>query len=613
MQFASSLSTQPGLHRHPRCLRKTVPLRLLALAGGLILLAVPVPVQAVDATVSVATKKQVIDGFGASSAWSGAMSDKIFDGLYTDLGYSILRVRIEDAIGDNWKSGNFNSWASELSNGKKAIARKAIVFASPWSPPASMRESFTHATDKTNPFRLKASMYADYLAYLNAFVKYFKDGGVDLYAISLQNEPDYADGWCWWTAEEMLTFVKTYGAQITTKVMAPESFQFRKVMSDPILNDAAALEIVDIIGYHIYGTPVSGFAYPLFQQKAAPLGKKLWQTEHYVNEDDNIGTIMAIAKEIHDLMVTGNANAYVYWWIPHANGLTSNNGDLFKRAYVIGQYAKHIRPGYFRVEATATPATNVYVSAYSGEGKVVIVAVNSSSSAVSQKFNLEGATVSQFSTWQTSTSANMAAGTAASVSGNSFTFSLPAQSITTFMGTNTSDPGGSGGAGGSGGSPGSAGATGSGDTRSSGGATGGSLRRDAGLVGGESGGSSGRAGSSSRSENRDAGVSEGAVGSGGVVASGDGSSLSSSSPKGGEATGGQVSSSAGVSAIGGGQAGSGAAGEGGTSSQSASTAPHTEGNSDGCSCRLGRTADGPGALGLWIGLSALALLRRRRH
>jgi hypothetical protein len=63
----------------------------------------------------------------------------------------------------------------------------------------------------------------------------------------------------------------------------------------------------------------------------------------------------------------------------------------------------------------------------------VIVAINSNSSASSVTFGLTGSTASSFTPHQTSASAQLAQLSAVSVSGNAFTYSLPAQSITTFV------------------------------------------------------------------------------------------------------------------------------------------------------------------------------------
>src|SRR5574344_751269 len=80
-------------------------------------------VNAADVVINPNSQKQVIDGFGASSAWCGTISDNVMNSLYGTLGFSILRVRIEEAIEDNWKNGNFSKWSAELANAKKAIAK----------------------------------------------------------------------------------------------------------------------------------------------------------------------------------------------------------------------------------------------------------------------------------------------------------------------------------------------------------------------------------------------------------------------------------------------------------------------------------------------------------
>jgi glucuronoarabinoxylan endo-1,4-beta-xylanase len=353
--------------------------------------------------------------------------------LYGDLGFSILRVRIEEGIGDNWKTGNFGSWAAELANAKKAIAKGAVVFATPWNPPASLvlNTGTSSAKYSTDP-----SKWSDYRDYLNTYVKYFKDNNAPLYAISVQNEPDYAGDWTYWSATQVHDFILNYGASINTKLISAESFTYNKSYYDPILNDSKALANVAIFGTHFYGTSVGNYAYPLLESKGRPAGKRVWMTEHYLNSDDDMTkTIMPLAKEIHDALVTGNFDAFVYWWITWTNGLATSSGTIYKRAYVIGQFSKFIRPGYFRVDATANPATNVYTSAYAGTDKLVIVAVNTGTSAATQKFAVQNGTVPSFASYQTNSGSNLAAGASYTVSGGSFTATLPAQSITTFVGS----------------------------------------------------------------------------------------------------------------------------------------------------------------------------------
>jgi glucuronoarabinoxylan endo-1,4-beta-xylanase len=441
------------------------------------------PAYAADATVDLAATKQLIRGFGASSAWNGTISTGVMDSLYKTLGYSILRVRIEENIGDAWSSGKFTSWAPELANAKNAIARGAIVFASPWNPPASMKSGG----------KLNTAKYGDYAEYLKAYAKYFADNDAPLFAISIQNEPDYASDWTAWSGTDLLNFLKAQGASLSgaVKIMMPESFQFIHAMSDPSLNDATAASYISIIGGHLYGGKIQ--EYPL----ATNQGKELWETEHYF-DDDSTSNIMKMAKEIHDCMVVASMNAYVYWWIIATNGLANSGGTIYKRAYVLGQFAKYVRPGYHRVDATASPASGVSVSAYRGDDKVVIVAVNTGSSSVNQNFVVRGGSVSQISSWQTSASANMVAGQSYEATGGSFSASLPGQSITTFVGSlsgvvlpdagapdatpsdaaggrdsrDAMPPGQGGISGGTGGAVGSGGAIGTGGKSGSGGASG---------------------------------------------------------------------------------------------------------------------------------------------
>jgi hypothetical protein len=76
----------------------------------------------------------------------------------------------------------------------------------------------------------------------------------------------------------------------------------------------------------------------------------------------------------------------------------------------------------------------VNVSAYKGDNNMVIVAVNTGTASVSQKFIVQNGTVSQVSSWQTTPSSNMTAGQDFQVSGGSFSATLPGQSVTTFVG-----------------------------------------------------------------------------------------------------------------------------------------------------------------------------------
>lgn len=385
-----------------------------------------------DAAINLAAQKQLIRGFGGINhpAWIGdltaAQRETAFGNGNNQLGFTVLRIYIDE---------NRNNWSRELATARKAKEKGAILFASPWNPPSDMVEMFTR-DGVSNQKRLRYDKYAAYAQHLNDFVSYMRNNGAELYAISVQNEPDYAHTWTWWTPSEMLNFMKNYAGSINCRVIAPESFSYMKNMSDPILNDSRALANMDILGAHLYGTPESSFAYPLFKQKGA--NKELWMTEvYYPNSNNNSADLwpeaLEVSYHIHNAMVLGDFQTYVWWYIRRQYGPMKEDGTISKRGYNMAHFSKFVRPGYVRVDATRNPASSVYVSAYKGDNKAVIVAINKNTYTVSQKFTFQNGTGGSVSSWITDGSRNLAAGSGYSVSGNSFTAQLPGRSVTTFV------------------------------------------------------------------------------------------------------------------------------------------------------------------------------------
>lgn len=387
---------------------------------------------AVAANINPSAPKQTIKGFGAMvhAAWMGdltaAQRTTAFSAGEGQLGFSILRIPVGESQ---------SAWGNDLATAKRAVELGATVFASPWNPPAGLTETFTHGS-QTNAKRLKYSAYAAYAQHLNDFTTYLRNNGVNLYAISVQNEPDYATDWTWWTSTEIVNFLKANAGSISTKVIAPESFQYVKAMSDPILNDPAALANVDIVGAHLYGTPYANFPYPLFKQKGA--GKELWMTEvYYPNSTDSADAwpgALDVGEHIHHAMVDAEFQAYVWWYLRRSYGPMREDGQISKRGAMMAHFARFVRPGYVRIDATANPATNVFVSAYKSGNTVVIVAVNKNTSPVSQQFTLANTTASgAVANWLTDASRNVAPQSALTMANGSLTVTLPARSAMTLV------------------------------------------------------------------------------------------------------------------------------------------------------------------------------------
>ena len=383
---------------------------------------------ATDDVVDLNTTYQTIRGFGGINhpVWiqdlTESQRDTAFGNGDKQLGLSILRIHIDP---------NKDYWSRELATAKEAIAKGAIVFASPWTPPEDMLEPVVKNGQHTK--RLKYDKYEAYADYLNEFVSYMKDNGVDLYAISIQNEPDWGYEWTYWEADEIYNFTKNYASKINCRVISAESFQYVKAYYDQILNDPEALENIDILGTHFYGTQKKDMAYPLFQEKGQD--KELWMTEVYVpnssDDADKWPGALEVATNISDAMENG-FQSYVWWYIRRGYGLIKENGEVSKRGYCMAQFSKFIRPGYERVDVDANPQDNVAVTAYKGDGRAYIVAINKGDTDTTQSFSVNGALVNSVEAYRTSSTENLAK-SVLPVANDTFNAELPAKSVTTFM------------------------------------------------------------------------------------------------------------------------------------------------------------------------------------
>jgi O-glycosyl hydrolase len=386
-------------------------------------------VMAQTATINLNTTYQTIRGIGGANiiAWTGDLTpiqaDLAFGNGNGQIGMSILRIRVSP---DN------TQWKQEVATAKIAKSHGAIIFATPWTPPASMKDNNSLVWGS-----LKTSSYAAYASHLKSFSTFMSTNGAPLYAISIQNEPDYQVTYesCSFTSAQFIDFLTNNAASIGNRIISPESFQFKRPLSDAILNNAAAAANLSIVGGHIYGAGLAD--YPLARQK----GKDVWMTEHYT-ESNNSGNAWPLAldvgTEIHNCMAA-NFNAYVWWYIRRSYGLIDESGTVTKRGYLMAQYSKFIRPGSVRVDVPNSPITNVNATAYKKGDSVILVLVNKSTSTQSLKITLQNntKTIPSFTKYTTSASKNVNNDGKITVTSNSFTASLDAQSVTTFVGIGT--------------------------------------------------------------------------------------------------------------------------------------------------------------------------------
>lgn len=413
---------------------------------------------------------QRIDGFGASSAWDGswtpAQADMFFstnsgtgtslDGRtnfsFTGVGLSLLRNHVVYASST---SSSAIPGTSETSIMKMAQARGALVWSAPWTPASGFKSN--NEPDGGN--YLGSGNNATNLAYASQLANYVSSMkstyGVNLYALSIQNEPDANVATyeaCVWTGGQIHDFVTNlYSALVamgvgSTKIILPESESWsgNPGLYTPTLNDANAAAEVSIIANHDYvADNVTGDT----SIPAAPSvsGKTVWETE--VSQigggfDGSITNAVYWAGRIHLFMTAAQVNAWHYWWLipsignPDNEGLADTNGIPAKRMYALGQFARFVRPNYYRINV-ANNTGSALISAYKDtiSPNFAIVAINSASTTVTQAFYLANNTgVATVTPWITSGTMSLSNQPLVAVSGGTFSYALPGMSIVTFTG-----------------------------------------------------------------------------------------------------------------------------------------------------------------------------------
>ena len=348
-------------------------------------------------TVTPSIRYQPVIGFGGMynpKIWLGSnlLTDADINKLYgaSGLGYSILRLMIYPRESD---------WAADVAGARIAQQNGALIFASPWDCTEAL-------DDKTHPKgrHLAPEKYQEYTDHLVKYINYMKANSVNLYAISMQNEPDM--DFTYWTSAEVVNYMRNYGAQIRVtgvKLMAPEACGMQPAYTDPVLNDAVAFANTDIVVGHLYQgfTDLSSnyvknrhdYITGLYNTRLAPAGKTWWMTEHLFNDGADETDFFKwkfrtwdycmshLAKEIH-MTMEGYCSAYVYWYLKRFYGMMGDNdprsivpeGEITKNGYILSHYAKYAT-GTTRVKVDSDDSSILATAYVNADGKEITLVV----------------------------------------------------------------------------------------------------------------------------------------------------------------------------------------------------------------------------------------------
>lgn len=293
-----------------------------------------------------------------------------------------------------------------------ATGGKLNIFASPWSPPAFMKDN----NDMLHGGKLKPEFYQSWANYYAKFIKAYQREGIPIWGLSIQNEPMATQKWesCIYSAEEERDFLKNY----LGPTLKRQGLTDKKVIAwdhnrdlifqraSTILADPQAAKFVWGIGYHWY-EPWSGgeqmFDNVRLVHEVFP-DKKLIFTEGCVDSFDarKIGE-WGFGEQYGRSMINDFNNGTVGWtdwnvllderggpnhvqnfcFAPvHAN---SKTGELtyLSSYYYIGHFSKFIQPGATRIASSTSRSQLLSTAFVNPNNKVTVVVMNPSNKQAS--------------------------------------------------------------------------------------------------------------------------------------------------------------------------------------------------------------------------------------
>jgi len=250
-----------------------------------------------------------------------------------------------------------------------------------------------------------------------------------------------------WTPQQIHDFVPYLQSALlasnvaSTRIMLAEDDNWQTNYYLTAMSDPAVATNVGIIACHDYdGSPPS--ILPAALPRLANTNAAFWESEvsTYDAFDGSMTNAIYWANRIHLFLTVAGVNAFNYWWLIVDNntdnneGLADLSGNPAKRMYVLGNYSRFIRPGFYRIGVSNNAQT--LISAYKdpASGNFAIVAANSSFNTVTQVFNLASFTASSVTPWITSAALSLSNQPPVGVTSSAFAYALPPLSVVTFVG-----------------------------------------------------------------------------------------------------------------------------------------------------------------------------------
>lgn len=289
-----------------------------------------------------------------------------------------------------------------------AAGGKLPLFASPWSPPAWMKDN----KNMLQGGKLLPAFYDSWANYYPKFINAYEKEGIPVWGITIQNEPMAKQKWesCIYTAEEERDFLKKH----LGPVMHKAGMKDKKIIvwdhnrdliyqrAQTYLDDPEAAKYIWGIGFHWYedwsgGQPMYDNlrrvyeAYPdkniFFTEGCAEsfnasrynawvLGEEYGRS---MINDFNNGMVGFTDWNIL-LDETGGPNHVQNFCFAPVHGDTKTGKLIYTNAYYyIGHFSKYIQPGAKRIVASPTRSQLLSTAFLNPDGTVVTIVMNQSS------------------------------------------------------------------------------------------------------------------------------------------------------------------------------------------------------------------------------------------
>ncbi|WP_317130455.1 glycoside hydrolase family 30 protein [Robertkochia marina] len=376
-------------------------------------------------------EKQTVLGFGgaitdASAEVFATLKPKVqqrFLDAYFDpekgIGYNILRTNIHscDFSSESYtyiEEGDkaLNTFSIEhdrqfklplIKAAMDKIGDKAVFYASPWSPPAFMKDT----GKMLQGGKLLPEYYQSWAEYYIRFIQEYEKEGVPVWGLTIQNEPMATQRWesCIYTAEEERDFLKNYlgptlhknGMEDKKVVVWDHNRDLITQRATTILDDPEAAKYVWGVGYHWYENWSGGdnmyqnagivdALYPevnmLFTEgcveKFNPENYQLWENgERYgrsMINDFNNGVVGWTDWNIL-LDQNGGPNHVGNFCFAPIHGDTVTGELTFTPSYYfIGHFSKFVNKGA-KVIASATSRSSLLSTSFKNPGNTIITVV----------------------------------------------------------------------------------------------------------------------------------------------------------------------------------------------------------------------------------------------